>query len=186
MQEGITMKINEQNFIAQLCKGNEKALEYVVHTYGGLIYSVVRKQLSVLPELQQECVNDVLLAIWQHCDRFDATRSTFANWVAGICRYKAIDYRRKWLNKMEANTLDSIEWMADNKADAALLEQELFEEMEQMLQCLAPDDQVLFRKLYLEEYSPEEVALELGMSRSNVYNRVSRGRKRIKEKYTER
>ena len=186
MQEGIIMKINERNFIAQLCNGNEKALEYVIHTYGGLIYSVVRKQLSALPELQQECVNDVLLAIWQHCDRFDATRSTFANWAAGICRYKAIDYRRKWLSKMEANSLESIEWMADTKADAALLEQEVFEEVEQMLNCLAPEDQVLFHKLYLEAYSPEEVALELGMSRSIVYIRVSRGRKRIKQKYMER
>ena len=178
------MKINEQNFIMQLCKGDEKALEYVVDIYGGLIYSVVRKQLSALPDLQQECVNDVLLAIWQHCDSFDANRSTFANWIAGICRYKAIDCRRKWLSRMETSALESIEWVVDCKAHAAMLEQEIFEEIEQMLDCLAPDDQVLFRKLYLDEISPEEVASELGMSRSNVYNRVSRGRKRIQQQYT--
>ena len=177
------MKINEQNFIAQLCKGNEKALEYVVDTYGGLIYSVVRKQLAALPDLQQECVNDVLMAIWQHCDSFDANRSTFTNWIAGICRYKAIDCRRKWLGRLETSALESIEWIADSKADAALLEQEIFEEIEQMLSCLAPEDKALFRKLYLDEVSPEQAATELGMSRSNVYNRVSRGRKRIQQQY---
>ena len=180
------VKITEQNFIAELRLGNEQALTYVIDTYGGLIYSVVRKQLSSLPELQQECVNDVLLAIWQHCDSFDASRSTFANWAAAICRYKAIDCRRMWLNRLQAQPLETAEWIADEKSKAAMLEQEIFEEMEQMLGCLAPDDQVLFRRLYLDEISPEQAAAELGMSRSNVYNRVSRGRKRIQQQYTKR
>ncbi len=73
------MKITEKNFVAQLRRGNERALEYVVDTYGGLLLAVVRKQLAALPELQQECVNDVLLAIWQNIDYYDETRSTFAN-----------------------------------------------------------------------------------------------------------
>ena len=59
------MRITEKNFITQLQRGNEKALEYVIDTYSGLIVSVVRKQLYHLPELQQEGINDVLLALWQ-------------------------------------------------------------------------------------------------------------------------
>ena len=46
------MRITEKNFITQLQRGNEKALEYVIDTYSGLIVSVVRKQLYHLPELQ--------------------------------------------------------------------------------------------------------------------------------------
>lgn len=178
------MKINERNFIAQLCKGNEQALAYVIDTYGGLIYSVVRKQLSALPELQQECVNDVLLAIWQHCDSFDETRSTFANWVAGICRYKAIDCRRTWLNRLQAQPLEAAEWIADEKSKAAMLEQEIFEELEQMLSCLGEEDRKIFKALYLEGCSVEEVADAMGMKRSNVYNRVSRGRSRLRQTYS--
>ena len=185
-KEGIVMKvkINEQNFIAELRLGNEQALAYVIDTYGGLIYSVVRKQLSSLPELQQECVNDVLLAIWQHCDSFDASRSTFANWAAAICRYKAIDCRRMWLNRLQAQPLETAEWIADEKSKAAMLEQEIFEEMEQMLSCLHEDDRQIFRKLYLEGYSVEEVADTMGVKRSHVYNRVSRGRSRLRKIYS--
>lgn len=43
------MKITEKNFIVQLRRGNEKALDYVVDTYSGLIVAVVRKQLYRLP-----------------------------------------------------------------------------------------------------------------------------------------
>lgn len=182
-EEGIVMKVTEENFIAELRCGNEHALEYVAEQYGGLIYAVVRKQLSALPELQQECVNDVLLAIWQHCESYDATRSSFANWVAGICRYKAIDFRRKWLQKIQAQPLETVEWVSDEKSIAALLEQEIFEETEQMLRCLTPNDQQLFRKVYLEGYSIDEMATTMGMKRSNLYNRISRGRNRIRKQY---
>ena len=183
-KKGCIMKITEQNFISELRRGNEKALEYVIDSYGGLLYAVVRKQLSSLPELQQECINDVLLAIWLHCDTFDASRSTFANWAAGICRYKAIDYRRKWLNSLQIRPLESAEWVADEKGQTALMEQEIFEETEQMLGCLNEEDRKMFRKVYLEGYSAEEVADAMGMKRSNLYNRLSRGRGRIRKIYS--
>lgn len=177
------MKVKEDNFIAELQRGNERALEYVIDAYGGLIASVVRKQLSALPELQQECINDVLLAIWQHADCYDTTRSTFANWVAGICRYKAIDCRRKWLHRLETQSLEQVEWIVDEKSRASLLEQEILEEAQQMLSCLNAEDQTLFRKVYLEGYTVEEVAHTMGLRRSNLYNRISRGRSRIRKAY---
>ena len=64
-----------------------------------------------------------------------------------------------------------------------LLEQEIFEETEQMLSCLNEDDRALFRQLFIDGVSAEEAAMQRGISRSNVYNRVSRGRKRIQKQY---
>ncbi len=177
------MKITEKNFIVQLRRGNEKALDYVVDTYSGLIVAVVRKQLYRLPELQQECINDVLLAIWQHIDSYDGQRSTFENWVAGICRYKAIDCRRSWLRQMQEQPLEAAEQLADSQSQADLLEQEIFEEVEAMLACLKTEDQQLFRQLFVEDIPVQQVAQNMGISRDNVYNRVSRGRKQIRQQY---
>lgn len=177
------MKITENNFVAQLRRGNEKALEYVVDAYGGLLLAVVRRQLAALPELQQECVNDVLLAVWQHIDSYDETRSIFANWLAGICRYKAIDCRRAWLRQWREQPLETAEEMADPRRSTELVEQEIFEEVEQMLSCLKAEDQQLFRQLFVEELPVVCVAENLGISRENLYNRVSRGRKQIRKQY---
>jgi len=177
------MKITEKNFVAQLRRGNEKALEYVAEAYGGLILTVLRRQLASLPEQQQECVNDVLLAIWQNIDHYDEARSTFANWVAGICRYKAIDCRRQWLKRLQEQPLETAETVADPRCNAALLEQEIFEEVAQMLSCLKESDQILFRQLFVEELPVATVAENLGVSRDAVYNRVSRGRKQLRKAY---
>ena len=39
------MKINEENFIIQLRRKNEKALDYVIDNYGWIIKSIVKKHL---------------------------------------------------------------------------------------------------------------------------------------------
>ena len=180
------MKITENNFIARLRRRDERALSYVAEHYGGLMYTVVRKQLMNLPDMQEECVNDVLLAIWQHIDRYDESRSSFQNWIAAICRYKAIDCRRRWLSKIQEQPLEDASWIEDARSRADFLEQEIFEETEQMLSCLKEEDRMLFRQLFLEGVPVDEMAQQFGISRSNLYNRVSRGRKQIRRLYAEK
>ncbi|MDE6388258.1 MAG: hypothetical protein K2L82_10705 [Lachnospiraceae bacterium] len=35
-------------------------------------------------------MNDTLLAVWDNIDSFDPTKSEFQNWLAGVCRFKAL------------------------------------------------------------------------------------------------
>ena len=74
--------------------------------------------------------------------------------------------------------------MEDGRSRADLLEQEIFEETEQILSCLKEEDRMLFRQLFLEGVPVEEAAQQFGISRSNLYNRVSRGRKQIRRLYS--
>ena len=65
------MKIDEENLIIQLRKKNEKALDYVIDNYGWVIKSIVFKHLYNLKSVQDECINDVLLGIWNNIGSFD-------------------------------------------------------------------------------------------------------------------
>lgn len=85
------MKITEQNFVTQMIQGNEKALEYVMLHYGGLVKSVVHRYLYVLPQYEEECISDVFLAVWNHASSYMPERNPFANWIAGVARIKALD-----------------------------------------------------------------------------------------------
>ena len=57
------MRINEDNFVEQLKFRNEKALEYVIDNYGRIVKSIVKKNLFSLQDYQEECINDVFLAV---------------------------------------------------------------------------------------------------------------------------
>ncbi|MCI8638970.1 MAG: sigma-70 family RNA polymerase sigma factor [Coprococcus sp.] len=179
------MRINRDNFLEQLKKGNEKALEFVVEEYGGLLLSVIRRHLAILPGMQEECMNDVLFKIWRHIGQFDDKKNTFKNWAAGIARYQAIDYLRKYAKELEMKTWreedQGIQEAGREDEDIVrMIESEISEEVEQMLSCLNETDREIFLKLFYQEKNVDEVSRETGMKKEMIYNRISRGKRKIR------
>lgn len=177
------MKIDENNYLQQLQLHNEDALVYVIETYGGLLKSVVHKHLFAMPEKTEDCLNDVFFCIWKDINSFDAGRNTFKNWAAAVARYQAISYLRKYQRELQQTNIDDVVIPQEDIMLERLIEQELSEEMESMLGCLNERDRQLFLKLYAEEQSIEEISRETGMKKSVIYNRISRGRQRIRTQY---
>lgn len=177
------MRIGEHNYIQQLQLHNEKALIYVLDEYGGLLKSIIRKHLYSLPERQEECMDDVLLNIWQNISDFDETKNSFKNWAAAIARYRAIDYLRQYQRElMTVEVVDTVIAREDQRL-AAMMEEEISREVEMMLDCLKPVDKELFLRLYVEEQSMEQVSRETGMKKEVIYNHLSRSRKRLRRRF---
>ena len=174
------MKINEENFLDQLKKKNEKALDYVIDTYGWIIKSVIKKHLYNLQSVQDECINDVLLGLWNNIDKFDENKSEFKNWIAGIAKFKAIDYKRKYLRELDNENVDDLNITVDDSIHE-LLKNELSLEMQEMMNSLKEKDRELFYKLYVEEIEVDKVSQETGIKRDVIYNRVSRAKKKLRD-----
>lgn len=174
------MKINEENFLDQLKKKNEKALDYVIDTYGWIIKSVIKKHLYNLQSVQDECINDVLLGLWNNIDKFDENKSEFKNWIAGIAKFKAIDYKRKYLRELDNEKVDDLNITVDDSTHE-LLKNELSLEMQEMMNSLKEKDRELFYKLYVEEIEVDKVSQETGIKRDVIYNRVSRAKKKLRD-----
>lgn len=174
------MKINEENLLIQLRKRNEKALDYVIENYGWIIKSIIKKHLYNLQSVQDECINDVLLGIWNNIDTFDESKSEFRNWVAGIAKFKSIDYKRKYLKGLEYENIDDLN-ISEADSTYELLKNELSLEMEEMMNCLNEKDRELFYKLYIEEIEVNKISEETGMKRDVIYNRVSRAKKKLRD-----
>ena len=177
------MKIKESNFVEELSRRNEKALEYVMVHYGGLVKSVVHRYLNVLSQYEEECTNDVFFAVWEHIDSYDPTRNPFANWIGGIARLKALDYKRKYANHLLETSWDNAQHAetVDNAIELhTQFEEEFSEETKQMLSCLKPQDRDLFLKLYVEEKPFDEISKEMNIKKPVVYNRLSRSKKKLR------
>ncbi len=180
------MKINEDNYLAQLKLRNEKALVWVIEEYSGLVTAIVRKKLYALPQYQEECINDVFLGVWSNIECYDEQRNSFRNWLAGIARYKAISYLRKYMRELTNQDIDNMNIASGRDEIEKMTEDEISAETEQMLSCLELKDRKLFEKLYLEDKSFDEVSRELGIEKTVIYNRVSRGKKKIRKLFSVR
>lgn len=174
------MQITSENFIEAIKHQDEDALKYILDEYGWIIKTVIKRHLTHLESCQEECMNDVLMGIWLNIERFDPDKSTFKNWVAGIARYKALNYVRKYLKELEYEDINPIQQVEEEGIDVELTKNELSENITQMLNCLKPKDRELFIKLYVEEQTVSEVSHEIGVKPDTIYNRLSRAKKHLR------
>lgn len=180
------LQITGENFIEQLEKGNEKALEYVIDHYGWVLKTVLKKHLFYIMAYYDECMNDCLLAIWENISYYNPKKSSFQNWIGGIAKYKSIDYARKHLKDLENRSIDDVTISAEDNAYQEILAQEVKAEIKKLFEYLSAEDRMVFEKLYFEEKDMNEVAAETGLSKSILYNRVSRGKKRMRNRIEDR
>jgi len=64
------------------------------------------------------------------------------------------------------------------------LTKELSLETEKMLECLSEEDREIFIKLYFEEKNMDEISCDTGLAKPVLYNRLSRGRKKMRQAFS--
>lgn len=165
-------------------KRNEKGMELLISEYASLIKAIVKKHLYNLPQYHEECINDVYLLIWNNIDSFDKKKNILKNWIAAIAKYKAIDYKRKYLKTLEHVDISEIDIESDLTVEKEVLMNELEYETEEILRSLNPLDKQLFIKLFMKEESIKEVSEEFNIKPSVVYNRISRGKSKLRRLFS--
>lgn len=174
------MEITEKNFVRQMEKGNEKALLYVIENYGWVLKTVVKRQMATLPHMWDDCINDTLMAVWENIGSYDEKRAAFESWLAGVCRFKALNYVRKYIEASREEPTEQVPDFKDESAQLALLESEYQEEVDAILGYLKDEDAKIFRLIYLEGLSMDEVAETMNMTKTAIYGRISRGKKQLR------
>ncbi len=186
MKGGFSLKINENNFIHELNNQNEKAMNYLIDEYGWILKTVISRNLSLLPNLKDECLNDCLMAIWENIGYYNPEKSSFKNWIGAIAKYKCIDYKRKYLKELSNVNIDDLDLESSVKVDENLLKEETKKEIEAMLGTLGELDKNIFTKFYFEDKKATQISDELELSEDAVYKRLSRARAKLKSKFAHR
>lgn len=169
--------MKDKLMIKYIKKKNQKGMEILIDKYNGLITSVIRYHLGSLINYEEECVSDTLLAIWDNVEGFDQDKNTFKNWICAIAKYKAIDYKRKYLNKIEISDLDEQNYYIDKN----LLKIEIQEELNETLKFLSEEDKEIFRRYYLHDESVIDIANDKKLAISSVHSKLSRGKAKIRK-----
>lgn len=156
----------------------------LIDQYGGFITFIVRKYLGSLKNYEEECIDDVLLDIWNNINYFDESKSTFKNWVGAIARYKTIDYKRKYLKYLKEENIDELEIRSKEGVFEEITKNELDKDTNQLLNNLNDKDKKIFLKLFVEEQEVEVISKEMNLHKSNIYNRVSRGKMKLRKLFT--
>ena len=166
--------MNEKKIIQGIKNRDEKSLRAFIDSYGPVMKASIYKVLTFNENVRMEVLNDSVLAVWDNIDSFDPDRSSFKNRCAGVARYKAIDALRKEIRHKSVD-LDEVSPYLSNEDDISI------DETEEILKVLDEKDRDIFRKLFIEGYTYDDLAKVYDISKAGLYNRVARGKKKIKE-----
>ena len=171
--------------IKYIKKKKEEGLRLLIDEYAAFILAIVKYHLGEFQNHTEECVNDILFSIWENIDKYDCKKNSFKNWIGAISKYKAIDYKRKAINelihnKMEFENIDINKKSLNDHIDEKYYEN-LKEEVEQLLDFLNPEDKKIMVDYYLKGYKVEEISKMTGLKTSNLHNKLSRIRKKLRK-----
>jgi len=177
------MKSNEENYIQRLMRQKEDALEFIVDKYLPLIKGITFKVLGPLNNkgLIDECVNDIFLSIWNNSKQFKGEPQDFKKWICAIAKFKAIDYYRKAIKKLEISS-EYIDMNVKNSAEDELLLEENKNELIKLINNLEPVERDIFIMKFFLGFKTEEISIRLGMTKSSIENRIYRGKKKLNQK----
>jgi len=178
------VKITDENLINHLQKKNVNALDYLVDIYSNLLYKIIYNVLSAYGEkgFIEECLNDVLLSIWNNINMFSGNQKKFINWICAIAKYKAIDYQRKLLKDKDTINIEDCIIISDSITESKVFSDESRSQLLEHINELEEMDRKIFIMRYFLDESINEIANKLGVSRNVIDTRLSRGRKTLKQK----
>ncbi|ELC8443214.1 sigma-70 family RNA polymerase sigma factor [Clostridium perfringens] len=167
----------ENVFIEELKKRNPDALEYVLDAFGNLIYKLAYMQLNS-KELSEECVNDVLLKVWENIDGYDYDKSKFKNWLAAITKYSSIDILRKEKRYFENTELKEENTDSESIEDKVISRDELESIKERICSFKELDRNIFIQRFFLNK-SVKDIANLYNMTPKAISLRILRGREKL-------
>lgn len=173
--------MEDKIIIKYIKKKNEEGLRLLINNYSDYINTIVRNNLKDLNYYQGECINDILLSIWNNIESFDNKKNTLKNWIGVISKYKTIDYKRKYIKQSVEDINEDILIIDKN-----LLKKEIEEEIEELLSNLKERDKEIFKLYYIEDLDIETISKDMNIKPFNIYSRLSRGKKRLRELYKDK
>ncbi|WP_429969534.1 sigma-70 family RNA polymerase sigma factor [Enterococcus sp. AZ179] len=173
-------KVQDEEIIKRIKKKDYAGLEELLAVYGDSMLRTIHSVLSQPHEVseRQDVANEVFYEVWQKIAAYQPDRSRLITWLLVISRSRAIDQKRK-LNKR------SLEEKPVDEQELAIEESPLTKEnFLGFIEDLEALDQRIFLLYYFYQESPETIAEQTDLNVSAIYNRLSRGRKRLKERMT--
>lgn len=178
------MRVDKDNFIAELKRKNPKALDYIIDIYGPLVKGIISNTLCSVEDkgLIEECMSDVFMAIWVNGYKFTGDSSKFKSWIGAITKFKAIDYFRKYGKKENNQLMD--EAITDGKsAEDHYLDDIENSRLVSIIESMEEPDKTIFIMKFLLGEKSKSISEALKLSVSNINTRISRGREKIRREY---
>ena len=165
--------------------GDQDAFAELVYTYQDAVYNLCYRMLGT-PAEAEDATQEALIRAYTKLDRYDINRS-FKTWLLSIASNHSIDRLRKRrtieISIDDEPTAAVLALSSDEpQPEQAALHSERSQEMQELLDELAPDYRLAVVLRYWYDYSYAEIAKTMNTTESAIKSRLFRARQMLAEK----
>ena len=172
--------MNEQEIICLISERDEQGMTELLKHYGPLMKYVIAPILSN-PQDREDCLQEIVMRIWEKIAQFDPARGSWNAWVTSIARNAALNRVRQ--QKAALREEDALEGVASEEPtpEEHVLIRERQEAILKALQQLSAKERAMFYRKYYYLQPTAQIASEMGMSDRAVEGKLYRIKKRLRK-----
>jgi RNA polymerase sigma-70 factor (ECF subfamily) len=170
-----------QEWIRACREGNARAQRKLFKHFYGPVMCICMRYAGSTDEAA-DMLNEGFLKVFSNLDKYENTGS-FEAWLKRVVCNAALDYRRRFVKKVDFVNIDEMpdtQQIADDAVDdavARISSQELVE----LIQQLPPVTRTVFNMFVFEGFSHRDISQELNISENTSAWHVNSARTKLKE-----
>ena len=175
--------MTDLELIENCLEGRQEFFEELILRYKNLVYSIILRMVKD-SEDANDLAQEVFIKVYKNLASY-SPEFKFSTWVMRITTNHVIDFRRKC--KQETVSLDSDIACSDylHSPEDALIRKEESKHIQSIIEELPGMYKIPIMMYHQSGMSYQEIADKIGEPLSKVKNRIFRGRKLLKTRYTE-
>lgn len=172
--------MDDRTILDALRNREQEGLTALERSYGPLMRYIISPILKD-PREREECLEDVVLLVWEKAAHFDPEKGKFSTWLTAVTRNSALNRRRSLERRGPESPLEETLPDPAPTPEEALLRKERAERLRAAVLRLSEKDRMLFYRKYYYLQSTAQMAAESGLTERAVEGRLRRIRKHLQQ-----
>lgn len=177
MRQGGESDSADAVLLNRVASGDIEAFQTFYHRYAGRVLAYAR-QISRRPELAEDVVQEVFVAVWRKAASFQADRGDPCGWLYTITRNKLVDL---WRKAGDAAPLINLDDLSLQRLPGPESSGDLLLTMRQALTRVEPDQRTAIEMAYFGGLTYEETAERLKLPVGTLKSRIRSGLKTLRK-----
>ncbi len=162
-----------------------EALAEAYRRHGGAVVGLARRVTGDATEAE-DVAQDVFVRLWDHPDRFDASRGSLRTYLLTMAHSRAVDTVRSKSARWDRERRDAVSTAgAGYDVDLEVWDLALADQVAQAMAALPDDERRAIELAYFGSHTYREVARLLAQPEGTVKSRIRSGLRRMRRSLTD-
>jgi len=175
-----TVEVSDAQLMTALARYSEVALAEAYRRHGGAVYGLARRVLGSISEAE-DVTQEVFLRLWNHPDKYDATRGSLRSFLLTQAHARAVDAIRSLNARRKRETQDArCTASAEYDVGHEVWDLAVADKVSGALEILPQDERRAIELAYFEGCTYIEVAELLDLPEGTIKSRIRNGMRRMR------